>query len=52
MLKALNNRNAAKIHIKHLHLDLYKTVLDFCDLASAQDSFNSKRVICYYACVI
>lgn len=52
MLIALSNRNAAKIHMKHLHLDLYKTILDFCDLASVQHSFNSKRVFCYYACVI
>lgn len=34
MLMALSNRNAAKIHIKHLHLDLYKAILDFRDLVS------------------
>lgn len=34
MLMALSNRNATKIHIKHLHLDLYKAILDFCDLVS------------------
>lgn len=48
---ALSKRNAAKICIRHLLLDLDETLLDLCDLASVQSSFGSKRVVCYSACI-